>query len=58
MVNIKDVQVTFESRADDAKLFESYFGAAIARWWRGVEGDLSDREEGRLDRALMPPPRR
>ena len=58
MINIRNVEVTFEVTGDDSAVFDSHFGPAISKWWREVQRQAKDEEEGKVDRALMPPPRR
>ena len=58
MVTIHNVEVTFEVEGDDQGVFAKHFGQAIARWWREVQERQRADEEGRRDRALVPPPRR
>ena len=58
LVTIHNVEVTFEVEGDDQKVFQKYFAQAIACWWRDVKDKERAEEEGRQDRALMPPARR
>jgi hypothetical protein len=58
LVTIHNVEVTFEVEGDDQQVFGKHFAQAVARWWREVQDRQRADEEGRRDRALVPPPRR
>ncbi|MCP3143395.1 hypothetical protein [Pyxidicoccus xibeiensis] len=58
MVTIENVEVVFEVEGEDSERFLQHFRPAVERWYREVKSREQAEEQGRQERALVPPPRR